>query len=281
MLKIKLLKTFNVFAISDDVKSGLNKLRIELNKLAMKINLKIREEFFISVNEVMEQDFPNEIKDFEAYEEHENEHKQLSKILKYLKKFLKTLIIQVVNDKFTLKERSLEKFNVPIFKRRNRHGFQRNKIPSNPLRFICQPIEDNPKINSVLTTVGLKISTFYYDTVNKQEHPFSFINSINESLESDFMNMDIDSNGYNEIIEENISWADHFTINMEINACHPVDIINNILSKAQQTSLYMHMIRIQKQCKIIDPEQNIVKIKIEYIKQETYQENSSSNFKLR
>lgn len=102
----------------------------------MKINLKIREEFFISVSEVISQDFPNEIRDFEAYEEHENEHKQLSKILKYLKKFLKTLIIQVVNDKFTLKERNLDKFNVPIFKRKSRHGFQKNKIPFNPLRFV-------------------------------------------------------------------------------------------------------------------------------------------------
>jgi hypothetical protein len=284
VFRIKLLKTFDIFAISDDVKSGMNRLKFELNKLAMKINSKIRDEFFVSVNEVMDEDFPEEIRDFEAYEEHENEHKQLGKILKYLKKFLKTLIIQVVNDKFALKDRNYGKyleFNVPVFKRRSRHGFMKGKMPFNKLKFVCRPIEDNPRVNSVLTTVGLKISTLYHDESIREDRPFSFIDSISESLESDFMRIDLDSDGYNEIIEDSISWADHFTVNMEVNACHPVDIIDNILNKAQQTSLYMYMIRIQKQCKIIDPEQNIVKVGIEYTKFETNQENSAPNFKLR
>lgn len=109
--KIKLLKSLEVFSMSEDVWSGMNRLQMELNKLVYKINEKIKKEFYVTVDDVINQDFPDEIRDFETYEEHEQEHRQLAKILQYIKKCLKTLIIQVIYYKFNQKKLHDQKFN--------------------------------------------------------------------------------------------------------------------------------------------------------------------------
>lgn len=109
--RIKLLRSFDVFSTANDNKAGMTKMQYDLYKLAVKINEKINKEFVVSVDDVINQDFPEMLKDFEAYEEHEDEHRQIAKILKYIKKFLKTLIIQILYDKFTLKQNSDKKFN--------------------------------------------------------------------------------------------------------------------------------------------------------------------------
>lgn len=109
--KIKLLKSLEIFSMSEDVWSGMNRLQMELNKLVYKINEKIKKEFYVTVDDVINQDFPDEIRDFETYEEHEQEHRQLAKILQYIKKCLKTLIIQVIYYKFNQKKLHDQKFN--------------------------------------------------------------------------------------------------------------------------------------------------------------------------
>lgn len=109
VFKIKLLRSLETFSLSDDVESGMNIFQMDLNKLAFKINNKITKEFYVTVDEVLNEEFPLEVRDFESYEIHEQEHRQLSKILKYIKKFLKSLLIQVIYDKFNQKWRQDKK----------------------------------------------------------------------------------------------------------------------------------------------------------------------------
>lgn len=103
MFKIRLLKSFDYFSVNDESKQFTSALQFQLNKLSFRINKTVQEEFNVSVNQIMEEKFPDEIKDFEMFETHEQEHRQLIKIQKYVRKFLKTLIVQIIYDKFCLK----------------------------------------------------------------------------------------------------------------------------------------------------------------------------------
>lgn len=106
IVKISLVKSFEIFTIASDSKQFATKLQIDLNKLAFKINEKVKKDFTVSEGEEAQMPLAQQIRNFEAYEEHEDLHQQISRILKYIKKFLKTLIIQILYDKFALKKRN-------------------------------------------------------------------------------------------------------------------------------------------------------------------------------
>lgn len=115
--KIKLLKSFDVFLLPADSKVGITKMERDLIRLAYKINEKLTKEFDPSEGAEGEAGQPagkeefKVVRTFETYAEHHQEHTQLARILKYVKKFLKTLIIQVLYDKFCLKRRMDSKSN--------------------------------------------------------------------------------------------------------------------------------------------------------------------------
>ena len=110
LLKISLIKSFEIFVIPTDSKQFISKLQMDMNKLAFKINEKIKKDFNVTEENENIIIVWDQIRNFEAYEEHEQEHQQISRILKYVKKFLKTLLIQILYDKFAQKKRTDSKY---------------------------------------------------------------------------------------------------------------------------------------------------------------------------
>ena len=195
--KIRLLKSFGIFDISD-ANPSFNRMIFDLERLVIKINQKVDEEFNISVSEVMAKEFPADLLDFETYEQHQEEHRQLNKILKYLKQFLKVMIIQTLYEKFimrkmeesevnrfelihkieyndTKKEISISTsnpsklspfshfswhtdFNIPVFKIRNRYGLNNERMPSNRLKFKCENLKEIPNSNNLNSFKNLLVS---------------------------------------------------------------------------------------------------------------------------
>lgn len=152
------------------------------------------------------------------------------------------------------------------------------------MKFTVETLKETLNRNKALSTVGVKISTTYYDSALRQDLPFCFIESILDRVDLDddcIMRLNLDDSNSFEVREENINWSNGFTINMEVNACNPVDIFNNIMLKAQQTSLYLHAIRMKKQCSILDPEQKVVKVKIDCHKLDENRDKVSPDFELK
>ena len=58
---------------------------------------------------------------------------------------------------------------------------------------------------------------------------------------------------YKEIFEQNINWNTKVILNFEYGSLNPSNILINMLKKAQQTNLYLYAAKIQRYCKILDP----------------------------
>jgi len=85
VFKIRLLKSLDIFNISEEIKTNTNRLQSNFNKLALKINQKLHQEFKPSNDQVKITDFSSDVWEFETYRDHEKEHQQLVKIVYYLK----------------------------------------------------------------------------------------------------------------------------------------------------------------------------------------------------
>ena len=297
ILKISLIKSFEIFVISSDSKQIITKLQIDLNKLAFKINEKVKKDFTITEEDLNSNPYSEQIRNFEAYEEHEKEHQQISRILKYVKKFFNTLIIQILYDKFALKKRTDNRytrtqtlkdikfdfqnmvitvttgmcwsnhnyidFNIPVLKRRSRYGFNKNKNQLNILKFKWESIKESS--NASLPRVAIKISTIYNNNESKCDEGFYFIESINHSEDYNqdlLMDLNQDSTKSFEMTEEWVNWAESYMLDLEIDSWSPNNIIDTLLNKATKTSLYLYGVKLAKTWKLFDPYERIVQIKI-------------------
>ena len=159
VLKISLLKSFDFFNLSENERVKTH-LKDQLHNLAIGINNKLHEKYNISVRDIIDETFPKEIKEFEMFEHHEQEHIQLSEIQLRIRKFLKVVLLQVINDKFNekimvdskfgranalleadlkLREgfiKGLCLFDIPHFKNRVKFAYNKNATTKNNLKFI-------------------------------------------------------------------------------------------------------------------------------------------------
>ena len=176
-------------------------------------------------------------------------------------------------------------FNIPVFKRRSRHGFTKGRMPINRLKFSIESSKERDSIkgSNVFKDLWVIVSAFYYDCILRRDIPFSFIESIqdNASIYKDFMIADSKDKKYKEIFEQNINWNTKVILNFESGSLNPSNILINMLKKAQQTNLYLYAAKIQRYCKILDPNWDVVEMKIEYLKQGEADGQSNSNFILK
>ncbi|CAI2362495.1 unnamed protein product [Moneuplotes crassus] len=308
MLKISLLKSLDIFTVWEDGKEHKNRLNYDLHLLTRKINQKITEEFSPNTQKEIKTILPDTIRDFEIYEEHEDEHRQLSKIMFYVKHYLRSLIFQAVNLTLEaqLEEEEISynvakritkvqnystnttvyvstKFNIPVFKRRARHGFTKGKIPPNFLRLeIENTVNKHSELSQqVFAELQIRIDGYYHDPILRVDTPFKFIDSVLEidSPGIDIIMHDDEEDGYRELEPKNISWKGSVILNLSRKETNPRDIISIVLEKARQTNLYLFASKIQKQCKILDPTGEIVKMKLEYLKDED--SSGKSDYKIR
>lgn len=97
LLKIRFLRTLDVFQVGEDGKDIKNRVDRELHHLARKLNQKIFDEFNPNTEKPVNKVLPDETRTFETYSEHIDSHRQLTKILYYLKHYLRTVVFQAVN----------------------------------------------------------------------------------------------------------------------------------------------------------------------------------------
>ena len=139
----------------------------------------------------------------------------------------------------------------------------------NRLRFVLESLKEkeSQKGSTVFSDLLVVVSAFYYDSSLKNELPFSFIESIqdNDSINSNSNMNNTEVKDYRIAFEKNINLSTQICFNFGSGNLNSSNIFQKLMNKAQQTSLYLYAVKVQRYCKILDPNWDVVEMKIEFL----------------